>query len=89
MPISLTGDESSVLVLEGVIAPEDVDQLQELIRDNPGVMADLSACEHMHTAALQLLMVLKVPVLPLAETSFWRHFFNIEEVAPHEDSSAG
>ena len=90
MPIDLaTVAGAPRLQLTGVIPPEEVDQLHELIRDNPEAAADLSACEHLHTSALQLLLMLKIPVISLPEDPFWGHFFSLQEVARHEDDPAG
>ena len=81
MPVNLVADGGTVkLVLEGVVTPEEVDRLHELIRANRGAAVDLSACEHIHTAALQLLLLLGIPVAALPEPSgFWNHFFTIQE----------
>ncbi len=89
MPISLSSVQGEPrIVLEGVVSPEEVDQLHELLRDHPGAGVDLRACEHLHTAALQLLLLLKTPVAAPSDTPFWRHFFPQEE-AVHEDDHAG
>jgi hypothetical protein len=76
MPVSLR-DAAGVprLVLEGVVPPEEVDQLVALLREHPEAVADLSACEHLHTAALQALLVSGAAVAGLPEGSFWAHFF--------------
>lgn len=91
MPIELVKVEGRRprLVLQGIVAPEEVDLLHELIRDNPGAEADLAACEHLHTAALQLLLLAKIPAVSLPEDSFWHHFFTLKETLPDEDDSAG
>lgn len=77
------------IVVAGVIGPEDVDQLYALVQEHPQVAVDLKDCEHLHTAALQLLLLAKVPVLSLPENTFWHHFFTLKEDIPHEDNFAG
>lgn len=64
------------IVIEGVTGPEDVDMLLELIQENPQASCDLSKCEHLHTAVLQLLLLSKISISALPESPFWQHFFN-------------
>jgi hypothetical protein len=76
MPVNLTNwDSGKMIVLEGVVAPEEVDQLHELIREYPETAVDLSGCEHLHTAVLQLLLISRTPVAALPKSPFWQHFF--------------
>lgn len=89
MPVNLVAcNDSKSIVLEGIISPDEVDQLHELVNGNPGIAVDLTACEHMHTAALQLILQLKVPVVSPPVSSFWHHFFKYKEEG-HENGSAG
>ena len=89
MPVELTaGDDGKRILLQGVVSAEEVDQLHELLRDNPGAVIDLSLCEHLHTAALQLVIISRHTIGVPPESSFWRHFFKNGGRA-HEDSSAG
>lgn len=81
MPVNLaTFDDKPRLILEGVVTPEEVDRLHELIRENRDATADLSACEHLHTAALQLLLTMKIPITSSPESHFWSHFFTEQEI---------
>lgn len=76
MPINLKpeGDHQQI-VIEGVVVPEDVDLLYELIRDHPAAQVDMSACEHLHTAALQLLLLSGATIAAQPADPFWQHFF--------------
>jgi len=65
-----------VLHFEGIVTIEETDQLLEALKEQPGLVADLSACEHLHTAPLQTLKMLKVPVSALPEGNFWRFLFD-------------
>lgn len=79
MPVSLKKDETiKLILLEGVVSPEELDSLFEIIRENPDASADLSTCEHLHTGALQLLLMAGVRVAVPPESKFWHNFFQIE-----------
>jgi len=73
MPLRLdTTSEQPLLLLEGIVTIEETDHLLEVLRDHPGIAADLSGCEHLHTAPLQTLKMLKVPISALPEAPFWK-----------------
>ena len=73
MPLRLdTGVTPPVLHFEGIVAIEETDQLLEALKEQPGLIADLSACEHLHTAPLQILKLLKIPIAALPDNSFWK-----------------
>lgn len=61
-----------VLVFEGIVTIEETDQLLEALQEYPELCADLSGCEHLHTAALQTLKLLKVPIRSLPDNLFWK-----------------
>jgi hypothetical protein len=61
-----------VLIFEGIVTIEETDQLLEALKEYPGICADLSGCEHLHTALLQTLKILNVPLKALPEDPFWR-----------------
>jgi len=76
MPLRLeTGDTPPVLFFEGIVTIEETDQLLEALREQPDLTADLSGCEHLHTAPLQTLKMLRVPVSALPRNPFWQFFF--------------
>jgi len=73
MPLRLeTGDTPPVLFFEGIVTIEETDQLLEALREQPDLTADLSGCEHLHTAPLQTLKMLRVPVSALPGNPFWQ-----------------
>lgn len=73
MPVSLSaGEHGKVILLEGVVASEEIDLLHGLLRDNPDAAADLSGCRHLHTAALQLLLIAKVTVNVEPQSPMWQ-----------------
>ncbi len=77
MPLRLeTGVTPPLLFFEGIVTIEETDQLLETLKEYPGIAVDLSACEHLHTAPLQTLKMLKVPVTALPEGSFWKFCFD-------------
>jgi hypothetical protein len=88
MAVNLTETESrKLIVIDGIIGMEDIDLLLALLRDHPEADIDLAACEHLHTAALQLLLLAERPVIALPESTFWRHLFNAKE-KKHENDPA-
>ncbi|MEY4194097.1 MAG: hypothetical protein RLZZ226_465 [Pseudomonadota bacterium] len=46
--------------LSGFISVEDAESLMEWLRSHPDGRLDLSACSHLHTACLQVLMAASV-----------------------------
>jgi len=76
MPLRLdTTTEQPLLLFEGIVSIEETDQLLEALREHPGIAVDLSGCEHLHTAPLQTLKMLKVPIKALPEATFWKLCF--------------
>lgn len=72
MPLKLDIDSTPPrLILEGVVSIEETDALLEALAGHAGIGVDLSACEHLHTAPLQLLRLRMVPVLVPPADSFW------------------
>lgn len=72
MPVRIDTDNASPrLVLEGIVTIEETDLLLEAFAEHPDIVVDLSACEHLHTAPLQLLKFRKTPLLALPADSFW------------------
>jgi hypothetical protein len=73
MPLRLDSQTTPpVLYFEGVVTIEETDQLLEALKEQPGLCADLSGCEHLHTAPLQALKLLKVPISTLPHGTFWK-----------------
>lgn len=46
----------------GVVGVEEAENLLAWLQKKPGASADLSACEHLHPANLQVLMATATPV---------------------------
>lgn len=73
MPLRLdTEAVPPILYCEGIVTIEETDGLLEALKEQPGLCADLSACEHLHTAPLQTLRLLKVPIRALPVGTFWK-----------------
>ncbi len=73
MPLRLdTTAEQPLLLFEGIVTIEETDQLLEALKEHPGLAVDLSGCEHLHTAPLQTLKMLKVPIKSLPDDPFWK-----------------
>lgn len=51
-----------VLVCAGTLPVDDAETLLQIVAGRPGVAADLAACEHVHSACLQVLMAARVTV---------------------------
>jgi hypothetical protein len=49
----------------GICGIEEAEPLLDWLRDGYGRRADLSACEHLHTALLQILLAHRVQVMAL------------------------
>lgn len=78
MPLRLdTETTPPVLYFEGIVTIEETDQLLEALKEQPELCADLSGCEHLHTAPLQTLRLLKIPVKALPEGAFWKFCLNL------------
>jgi hypothetical protein len=50
------------VVLRGAVTVEEAEGLLEFLQKKPAAKADLSACSHLHTANLQVLMAAKTKV---------------------------
>ncbi len=73
MPLRLDTDCSPPMLLcEGIVTIEETDQLLEALQQHPDLTADLSACEHLHTAPLQTLRLFKIPLRAVPDDPFWR-----------------
>lgn len=76
MPLKLdTGVSPPALLFEGIVTIEETDQLLETLQEHPDLCADLAGCEHLHTAPLQALKMLKVPIKALPDDPFWKLCF--------------
>jgi hypothetical protein len=74
MPISVADSAGSPCIrLEGVVSAEEVDQFVALLAEHPGASLDLAACEHLHTAVLQLLLFFKPKLTTSPLDPFWSH----------------
>jgi len=72
MPVNLVANENgTTLVLDGVITAEDTDQFMTSLKEYPELTVDLSACEHLHTAVLQAILILKPIVSAMPADPFW------------------
>jgi len=54
--------KDGVLHCAGTLAVDDAEQLLQLVLDAEQPGADLSACEHVHSACLQVLMAARIRV---------------------------
>ena len=54
--------KDGVLYCAGTLAVDDAEQLLQVALDAQGANADLSACGHVHSACLQVLMAARVRV---------------------------
>ena len=59
MPIEFKKQKA---VLRGAVTVEEAEALLEWLQNKPAAKADLSACSHLHTANLQVLMAAKTNV---------------------------
>jgi hypothetical protein len=74
MPIHYTETEARI---EEQCTVEEAEPLFEWLQEHPEGRVDLSACDHMHTAILQVLMALRPPVsAPPDEPFFARWLFD-------------
>jgi len=54
--------KDGVLLCAGTLAVDDAEQLLQLVLETADTSADLSACQHVHSACLQVLMAARVRV---------------------------
>jgi anti-anti-sigma regulatory factor len=59
MPIEF---KKQKVVFRGAVAVEEAEALLEWLQNKPTAKVDLSACSHLHTANLQVLMAAKTEV---------------------------
>lgn len=48
--------QETVATLSGVVTVQDAEPLLEWLQANPGGALDLTACEHLHAAVLQVIL---------------------------------
>ena len=91
MPVRFTKNgDNLLLILEGVIGAEDTDEVVGVIKENPDLLVDLSECDHLHTAVLQALMVLRPKISAMPADSFWSWCnLNFTEEENHENNPVG
>ena len=90
MPVNLkTNENGTTLVLDGVITAEDTDPFMACLTECPDLTIDLSGCEHLHTAVLQAILVLKPDVSAMPADSFWSLCIKKSKENVHEDHIAG
>jgi hypothetical protein len=58
------------LLLSGVVTIEEAEQIRDLLACHPRAGLDLAACEHLHTAALQVLLSARRAVVRRPEDAF-------------------
>lgn len=80
MPIKFQQNEDrALLVLEGIVSAEETDQVVGYLKETPGIILDLSACEHLHTAVLQAIIILRPDMAALPADPFWHWCFRGNE----------
>jgi len=73
MPLEIDSTvKPPVMNCSGIIAIEETDMLMEFFREYPDLVANLSNCEHIHTAPLQALKMLNIPVKAIPDEPFWK-----------------
>jgi len=65
MPIEFSDERA---VLTGVCAVEEAESLLSWVLQHPGAPVDAAACEHLHSAVLQVLMARRPPISALPAT---------------------
>ncbi len=69
MPIEFSDDRA---VMNGVCCVEEAEGLLSWVMQHPDTPVDAAACEHLHSAVLQVLMARRVPVAAVPETGLLR-----------------
>jgi hypothetical protein len=54
--VSVRRDDSGTVVLEGKCPVEDAELLLQLLQSTPGAPCDLTRCDHLHTAVVQVIL---------------------------------
>ncbi|MBU3694347.1 MAG: hypothetical protein FGM40_05895 [Rhodocyclaceae bacterium] len=62
MPITFSDDRA---VFEGICAVQEAEGLLSWVLEHPGAPVDTAACEHLHSAVLQVLMARRPPIVAL------------------------
>jgi anti-anti-sigma regulatory factor len=68
--MNLHTDETGCVHLAGQVTVEDAEALMHALRASDAPSVDLSACEHLHAAAIQVLLALR-PRLISAPADAW------------------
>jgi len=91
MPVSIvTSEDHPLLVLEGVVAAEETDEVVNSLKENPAIGVDLAKCEHLHTAVLQALLILRPRIAAMPADPFWSRCISYQtEEKEDEDHFAG
>ena len=80
MPISRRG---KILKLAGMIGVEDAEIIYAQFEQQLFNKVDLSACQHLHSAVLQLIVVFQIPIHKYpAQTEFASWFIQSESLFP-------
>ncbi len=64
MPIELDNDTAR---FKDIVTVHEAEQLYEWLMGQSPIKIDLSACTHLHTACLQLLMLIKPEIIAMPE----------------------
>ena len=90
MPVNLLESEAgSTLALEGIVTAEDTDQFITFLKEQPELLIDMSTCDHLHTAVLQAILILRPHISAMPADPFWsRCITNLKENI-NENNSAG
>ncbi|CAO3429162.1 hypothetical protein [Azospirillum endophyticum] len=73
MPIRF---EKTLAVLDGNCAVEEAESLLDWLKSRKRPRVDLSGCEHLHTAVLQLLIAARPAVVAWPEDALWRRWLS-------------
>ncbi len=73
--------------LSGEVTLDDAEPLRELLARHPDAAVDLTACEHLHTSALQLLLAARRAVLSPSGDAFLEKWIVPELAARAETGS--
>ncbi len=91
MPVNLVVNENgTTLLLDGVITAEDTDQFMACLNECPELNINMSACEHLHTAVLQAILILRPHISAMPVDPFWSRCISIfDKENVHEDNIVG
>ena len=54
--MSVRRDDSGNVILEGSCPVEEAEQLLQMLQSTPGAPCDLTRCNHLHTAVVQIIL---------------------------------